>query len=126
MILHKRFVLFVLLFLSFSVAEAQILEPVKWSFASKKTSDTEAELIFTATIDNGWHLYSQDIPPNGPVPTEFVIDKGTAFSRVGKVVEPKPIMEKDPNFDDMLLKFFSTKAVFKQKNKTFKPHSFCR
>jgi len=117
MILHKRFVLFVLLFLSFSVAEAQILEPVKWSFASKKTSDTEAELIFTATIDNGWHLYSQDIPPNGPVPTEFVIDKGTAFSRVGKVVEPKPIMEKDPNFDDMLLKFFSTKAVFKQKIK---------
>ncbi len=117
MILHKRFALFVLLVVSLSVAEAQILEPVKWSFASKKTSDTEAELIFTATIDNGWHLYSQDIPPNGPVPTEFVIDKGTAFSRVGKVVEPKPIMEKDPNFDDMLLKFFSTKAVFKQKIK---------
>jgi len=117
MILHKRLALFVLLVLSFSVAEAQILEPVKWSFASKKTSDTEAELIFTATIDNGWHLYSQDIPPNGPVATEFVFDKSTAFSRVGKVVEPKPIVEKDPNFDDMLLKFFSTKAVFKQKIK---------
>ncbi|HNW88571.1 MAG TPA: cytochrome c biogenesis protein CcdA [Bacteroidales bacterium] len=117
MISHKRLLIFILFVFSFCIAEAQILEPVKWSFSSKKTSDTGAELIFTATIDNGWHLYSQDIPENGPLPTEFVFEKSNTYSRVGGVTEPKPIMEKDPNFDNMLLKFFAKKAVFKQKIK---------
>lgn len=117
MISHKRFWIFIFLFFSFCFAEAQILEPVKWSFSSKKTGDAEAEIIFTATIDKGWHLYSQDIPENGPIPTEFVFEKNKSFSLVGKVTEPKPITEKDPNFDNMLLKFFAKKAVFKQKIK---------
>jgi len=117
MISHKRFWIFILLFFSFCFAEAQILEPVKWSFSSKKTDDADAEIILTATIDKGWHLYSQDIPENGPVPTEFVFEKNNSYSRTGKVTEPKPITEKDPNFDNMLLKYFSTKAVFKQKIK---------
>ena len=107
--------LFIALFilLSFS-AFSQILKPVKWSFSSKKTGDNQAELIFTATIDKGWHLYSQFIPKNGPVPTSFKIKKSSMFQAVGKITEPKPIEEKDPNFD-MVLKFFAKSAVFKQK-----------
>ena len=97
-----------------SLANAQILEPVKWSFSSKKTGDTEAEIIFTAKMDKGWHLYSQDIPSDGPVATTFVFEKSNKFQLIGKVSEPKPIVENDPNFD-MVLKYFATKAVFKQK-----------
>ena len=52
---------------------AQIINPVTWTFSSKKTGDAEAEIIFTAKIDKGWHLYSQDIPPNGPLATTFDI-----------------------------------------------------
>jgi len=117
MIPYRKLWIFILLFFSFSLAEAQILEPVKWTFSSKKISATEAELIFTATIDKGWHLYSQDIPADGPVPTEFVFDKSNYYTLSGKVLEPKPISEKDPNFDNMVLKYFSTKAIFKQKIK---------
>ncbi|MEI6852336.1 MAG: cytochrome c biogenesis protein CcdA [Bacteroidota bacterium] len=112
----KKISLFTLFLSLATLVNAQILEPVKWSFSSKKTGDTEAELIFTAKIDKGWHLYSQDIPPNGPVATAFEITKSTDFQRVGKITEPKPIVENDPNFD-MVLKFFATKAVFKQKIK---------
>lgn len=108
-------VLLVLVFVSLQI-NAQIFEPVKWSFSSKKISDNEAEIIFTAKIDKGWHLYSQDIPPEGPVATTFEMEKSNNYQKVGKVSEPKPIVENDPNFD-MVLKFFSTKAVFKQKIK---------
>ncbi|HOY30687.1 MAG TPA: cytochrome c biogenesis protein CcdA [Bacteroidales bacterium] len=113
--LNRKIRIFIFLLFIFSTAGAQILEPVKWSVASKKTGDASAEITLTATIDKGWHLYSQDIPANGPVPTEFVFEKNKFYSLEGKVVEPKPITEKDPNFDNMLLKYFSTKAIFKQK-----------
>jgi thiol:disulfide interchange protein len=112
----KEISLFFLFLFTISLLNAQILEPVKWSFSSKKISDTEAEIIFTAKIDKGWHLYSQDIPPDGPIATTFEMTKSANYQRMGKISEPKPIVENDPNFD-MVLKFFATKAVFKQKIK---------
>jgi thiol:disulfide interchange protein len=92
---------------------AQILEPVKWSFSSKRINDTIAELYFKATIDKGWHVYSQYIPDGGPVPTSFTFTKSSDYKLNGKVKEPKPIEESDPNFD-MILKFFANSATFKQ------------
>ncbi len=112
----KKTSLFFLLIFTGTLLNAQILQPVKWSFSSKKISDTEAEIIFTAKMDKGWHLYSQDIPPDGPIATSFEMTKSNDYQKVGKVSEPKPIVENDPNFD-MVLKFFATKAVFKQKIK---------
>jgi thiol:disulfide interchange protein DsbD len=111
--MRKSVFIAIFLIVSFS-AFSQILKPVKWSFSSKKISDNVAELIFTATLDKGWHLYSQYIPPKGPVPTSFKIKKSADFQTVGKITEPKPIEENDPNFD-MVLKFFAKSAVFKQK-----------
>ena len=54
-----------------NVLFAQVLEPVKWSFDSKKISETKYELIMKATIENKWHLYSQFIDEGGPIPTSF-------------------------------------------------------
>jgi thiol:disulfide interchange protein len=107
----------VLLLVFFSGASfAQILNPVKWTFSSKKINDTVAELYLKATIDKGWHVYSQYIPENGPVPTSFTFEKSKDYQTIGKVIEPKPIVEFDPNFD-MQLKFFAKSAVFVQKIK---------
>ncbi len=50
---------------------AQILKPATWSFSNKQVSDTEFELVITANIDNGWHLYSQFIGDGGPLATSF-------------------------------------------------------
>jgi thiol:disulfide interchange protein len=123
MIYSKKIGSFLLLLFVATVLNAQILEPVKWSFSSKKVSDIEAEIIFTAKIDKGWHLYSQDIPPNGPIATSFEIIKSENYQKIGKISEPKPIVENDPNFD-MVLKFFATKAVFKQKIKLLTNNPF--
>ena len=93
-----------------------ILEPVKWAFSSNKISDTEAELIFTATIENKWHLYSQDIPMSPPA-TVFSFEEDGSFELIGEVEEvSEPIEEFDPNFE-MELKYFAHEAVFKQKVK---------
>ena len=112
----KRIFLFALLLAAFQMVTAQILEPVKWSFDSKKTGDSEYELRFIATMDNGWHLYSQFVPSGGPIPTSFKFDKPSGFTLVGKVIEPKPLEENDPNFN-MVVKYFIKSVVFTQKVK---------
>ncbi len=105
----------------FSVS--QILDPVKWTFKVEQSTPEEATILLIAKADKGWHVYSQDIPPKGPLPTTFAFTKSQHFELVGKVVEPKPIVENDPNFD-MVLKFFADKAVFKQKIKVLSQKDF--
>lgn len=118
--MNKRVVLFSALFLSlYCTLFSQVLDPVKWSFSHKDLGNNLYELQFIATIDRGWHLYSQDIPEGGPVPTSFHIEKNSNITLIDTVIEPKAISENDPNFD-MILKFFDKKAVFKQKVRVLK------
>lgn len=95
---------------------AQILDPIKWSTNVEQISEGEAILVVIAKIDKGWHLYSQDIPEGGPLPTVFTWETNSRFSLNGPVQEPKAIKEYDPNFE-MELKFFDRTVVFKQKVK---------
>jgi len=97
-------------------AFSQLQEPVKWTFKADRINDTIAELQFTAKIDPTWHLYSQDVPPDGPRPTVFTFSKPVGFKLVGKVVEPKPHEEFDDVFE-MKVKFFPLQAAFTQQIK---------
>ncbi len=104
-------------FLFSIISPAQIIDPVTWDYAVEKISQEEVELIFTANIDNHWHLYSQDIPEGGPIPTRFVFEESSQFELLGPVVEiTEPEEKYDPSFD-MKLKLFSEKALFKQRVK---------
>ncbi len=104
---------------------SQILEPVKWSFKVEQTKPDEATLLLISKMDYGWHVYSQEKPPKkeGPIPTSFRFNKTKDFELVGKVIEPKPLEDNDPNFG-MILKFFADKAVFRQKIKVLSPKPF--
>jgi len=105
---------FILLFLLIiSKSFAQIYDPVKWSFSSKMLNDKEAELYFSATIEEKWHLYSQDIAESPPA-TTFVFEDIEGYELIGKVEEQESEEEYDPNFE-MILKYFSDEAVFTQK-----------
>ncbi len=115
----KQFLTLVLLFFVVITSKAQILEPVKWQTSVEKISDTEFNLITTATIDKGWHLYSQE-EADGPIPTEFTYESSTdEFELVGKTQEPNvaPVFDKIFQID---IKYFSDNAVFKQKIKLLK------
>jgi len=68
--------------------------PVSWSFTVNPLQGNRAELVFSANIQPGWNLYSIDVPPNGPLPTEFIYNPSNAFRVIGNVreVPPAPIV----------------------------------
>lgn len=111
-----------LLSVSFILVNAQIFDPVKWDTKVEKINDQEYDLVTTATIDQGWKLYSQTIPPNGPVPTTFEYINDGTFELVGKTVETGSVVKHDAVFD-MEIGFFYKNATFKQRIKILKPLS---
>jgi thiol:disulfide interchange protein DsbD len=121
---HKYLsVLLFLLLTAFHYSQAQILDPCKWSFKVEQTKPEEATLIFTAKLDSGWHLYSQFLSGDGPIPTHFTYDPSTSYKITGKTEEGKPLSEYDKNFD-MELKYFEHEAVFKQKINVLSKNDF--
>ena len=108
-----------LCFLVFSFAsnlDAQVFDPVSWETKTEQISDTEYDLIATATIDTGWHLYSQLVPDGGPIPTTFTYTTDANFELSGKTLEDKGHTVDDPVFE-MRIKFFENKAEFRQRIK---------
>jgi thiol:disulfide interchange protein DsbD len=98
--------------------KAQVYEPVKWKFSTDPLASQEFFLVFEATIDEGWYLYSQFIDGDGPVPTSFTFDKNNKVTFVGKVSETGDIMKE--GMDEVFgihIKKFAKRAVFKQRVK---------
>lgn len=102
---------------------AQQLDPVKWNYSVKETSATEAELVFTAKLDAGWHLYSQYTDPNGPLAIVFEFTPSADYQLIDKVREPKPHEEMDEIFG-CVVKSFSGTVVFRQKVKRLSDKDF--
>ena len=117
----KKFLGIVLLFFCFAAQaqftdpNAKIFDPVKWSYSSEKINDKEYDLLLTAKIEKGWHLYSQFIEEGGPIPTSFKFNSSAAYRLIGKVTEsPKPITAFDKNFN-MEIAWHKNQVVFKQR-----------
>jgi len=105
----------ILLFFSLK-SQAQILQPVKWSYAAKKTSPTEAVVFIKATIDRGWHVYSQFVKEGGPVKTTVTFNPSKAYTLIGATIEPKPISRMEKAFN-MEVGYFENSVIFQQKIK---------
>ena len=114
--MKRSILLAALLFLVGSVLHAQILVPVKWSYGAKKVNDTAAIVFLKATIDSGWHVYSQHVKPGGPIPTSFTFDRSADYELVGKTVEPRPIVRMEKVFA-MNVGYFERSVIFQQKIK---------
>ena len=102
--------------LVFSNSLSQIYDPVDWSYSVERVSETEANLFFDANLKSGWHLYSQHIDGDGPVPTSFTFQELGSAKLNGDVAEGKGHSSMDPNFG-IELKYFEGKARFTQKVK---------
>src|SRR5690606_8283035 len=117
--MKKLFSVFILLSLSL-FASAQIYDPVSWKFNAENIADKEATIVITATIEPGWHVYSQFIEEGGPIPTSFTFE-GDGFTKVGGVTEsPKAISAFDPNFN-MQIAWHKDQVKFSQKIKLTQP-----
>lgn len=119
----KRFILsFFVAIISLS-AMAQQLNPAKWQYQVVSTSADEAELHFTVTLENNWHIYSQHTDEMGPIGLSFSFDKSADYTLIGNVSEPKPHEEYDELFK-CTIRSFSGKVLFKQKIKINTPNDF--
>src|SRR3981189_3219616 len=90
-------------FVATGISQAQILKPAKWSTSfstgSARIGD-EIELIFKATIDKDWYLYSNDFDPScGPMVTAFKFKPNKSYALVGKIVPIHPLPKHDEVFD---------------------------
>ena len=110
----KKILSFMLVLSLALMATAQIQDPVKWSFSVKDLNENESELVFTAQLDQGWHLYSQHTDPNGPFPIAFEFTPSADYKRIGGVSEPKPHEEFDKDFN-CTVRSFEGRVVFRQK-----------
>lgn len=103
-------------FLAFAVY-AQIQEPVKFKTELKNVSATEVEIVFTASIEQGWHVYSTDLGDGGPISATFNTDKLTGAQLDGKL---RPVGKEIASFDklfEMDVRYFEHTAQFVQKLK---------
>ena len=112
-----RKILSICLLLIAVVAQAQIQEPVKFKSELKTLAAGEAEIVITATIDKGWHVYSTDLGDGGPISATFNVEKISGATVVGKLQpKGKEIASYDKLFE-MNVRYFESTAQFIQKLK---------
>ena len=118
--MHRFIISLLAVILSTSV-RAQMMEPVHFTSQLKTLQGNEAEILFTAIIDEGWHVYSTNLGDGGPVSATFNIVKMDGAEPVGKLqTRGKETKQFDKMFD-MELRFFEHKATFVQKVRFTKP-----
>lgn len=113
----KKSLFSVLLLLLAVMTQAQIQEPVKFKTELKNVSVDEVEIVFSATIDNGWHVYSTELGDGGPISATFNTEKLSGASLVGKL---KPVGKEVSAYDQMFemkVRYFEHTAQFVQKLK---------
>lgn len=118
----KKILLSILMLCSTIFAMAQMMDPVKISSELKMLKGAEAEIIFSATIDAGWHLYSTDLGNDGPTSAALIVNKLDGAELVGKL---KPVGKEIEKFDNMFgmnLRYFEGSGKFVQKIKFTKPN----
>lgn len=102
--------------ISFFGLISQNQNPLSWQASYKSISKTEGEIIITATIEKGWHTYSQRPTDAGPIPTSFKFTPSKEYQLVGKTEESNAHEEYVKAFEAKIY-VFNNKAEFKQKIK---------
>ena len=121
--MKKLFSILLLVFATLAV-QAQIHQPVKWKIKLEDSKTAEKEIVFTATIEKGWHLYDMNLPEGGPVSTSFTFETLQGAELIGQPVSNiKPTVVYDEQFA-MDLRWFPGAVTFTQKVKILDPKKF--
>ncbi len=108
----KKNVLLALCMMALQVLHAQVKNPVQWSFTTKKINAKTVELHLTATIEKGWHIYSQTTPEGGPVPTTVTLVTNPVLQLTGKIKELGKLEQHHEKLFGVDVKQFSGKVTF--------------
>ena len=117
----KKIITILWLVLTVLSVSAQIMDPVHFTTQLKDLKNGEAELVFKATIDAGWHVYSTGLGSDGPISATFNSVKMDGAQPVGKLqARGKEIKQQDKLFG-MEVRYFENAVTFVQKIKFTKP-----
>ena len=117
----KKIMTLAILLVMAVAANAQMLDPVKFTATLKTGNTAEGEIVFTGKIDKGWHVYSTGLGNDGPVSATFNVTKLDGVQLVGKLqAKGNEISNFDPLFG-MKLRYFEDNVQFVQKLKFTKP-----
>ena len=119
--IHKKIIVTLLSLLGVLGMNAQMVDPVHFTSELKTENGVEAEIIFHATIDNGWHVYSTEIGNGGPTEATFNVVKMDGAELVGKLTPKGKVIKKMDKLFDMELKYFENEVTFVQKLRFTKP-----
>jgi len=112
--IFKTLSFFLIVFSTFFNVQAQVYDPVSWSFETKVINETETQLIIKATLEKDWHIYAMFLPSeDGPIATTIKFLPSNDYELIGATTESKYKTEFDPNFN-MDLNFHENVALFTQ------------
>ena len=117
----KRTLVILQLILLVIFAQAQIMNPVKFSSSLKTNGSAEAEIVFSAKIQPGWHVYSTGLGSDGPISASFHANKMDGAVTVGSLQARGHEISKFDNLFEMKLRYFEGSVTFVQKIKFTKP-----
>lgn len=109
----KKYLLFALAIVGVAVAQAQE-KPVSWNFSAKKIADKTYEVHLTANISGDWHIYSQNVGVDGPVPTAFTFTKNPLLVLDGKPKEVGKLIKKKEDVWDGVVNYYEKSVSFVQ------------
>lgn len=110
--MRRIFLSLLVFFTIFNGVFAQVLDPIQWTFEAKRIDNNKVEIICTATLEEGWHVYASSLPENTAIPTSIVIEANESFTVIDGISE-KP--EAEVHFDEQFnaeLRWFKNKAQF--------------
>ena len=117
----KKIISSTILFLIALSTMAQMMDPVHFTSQLKQLKEGEAELVFSATIDPGWHVYSTNLGNDGPIAASFNTVKMEGAEPVGKLQARGSEIKKYDKLFDMELRYFEKAVTFVQKIRFTKP-----
>ncbi len=100
-----------------AVSLAQSSKEVKWSFSSKKIADKTYEVVLTAVVNGNWHIYSQNVGVDGPIPTAFTFTKNPLLAFEGTVKENGKLIKKNEEVWGGEVRYYENKVEFVQRVK---------
>lgn len=107
-----------------SLSQAQILQTVSWDFSTEKINDTEINLVFKATIEKDWHLYSQHFEDGGPIRLSVTFNESSNYAKLGGLNEITKAKDEFDEIFDMNIQYFEGEAILKQKIKVLNDKAF--
>lgn len=124
--MKKKFVYLLGLLVMTVAVQAQILTPVKWKIQLEDSESAEKTLTFTATADQGWHVYDMNLPKGGPISTSITYETLKGAELVGKPtssVAPSVVRDEQA-YPGLELRWYSGTVTFTQKIKVTDPKAF--